>query len=390
MKMFFEKMNKWILSIKESKCLSRCSIKEYFKQKKFLLVLSIILVVIIIAAISITIIYNRKSKNAEKLASVSQEDTIDIPDITEIPQIFNEDEKIEKDKFKFPNESKRPYAIMIDNEGTKCLPQGGLDKAQIIYEIIVEGGETRLMPIFWETEPELVGPIRSSRHYFLDYVLEHDAIYVHFGWSPMAMRDIPKLKINNINGVANGGEIFWDLTEDKYNWQDSYTSMEKIKEYVDRVKYRTETDKKPVFTYNSEDIELEEGISAEKVQIKYNQLNISEYIFDITTGEYSRMRKGKPHMERVSDKQLMAKNIIIQFAKNYTIPGDKEDRQEVVTVSEGEGWFITCGKAIEIKWSKKSRGEATKYEDKYGNTIKLNPGQTWVQIVPLYGKAEME
>lgn len=267
---------------------------------------------------------------------------------------------------------------------------GGLDKAQIIYEIIVEGGETRFMPIFWETEPELVGPVRSSRHYFLDYVLEHDAIYVHFGWSPMAMRDISKLKINNINGVANGGEIFWDLTQDGNNWQDSYTSMEKIMGYVEKVKYRTTSDKKTVFTYNTEDIELEEGIKAERVNIKYNQLNISEYIYDNATGKYSRVRKAKPHMERVSSEQIKTKNVIIQFAKNYTIPGDKEDRQEVVTVGNGEGWFITCGKAIKIKWSKGSRSEATEYKDENGNVIKLNPGQTWIQIIPLYGKVEME
>ncbi len=386
MKMLFDKIKKLIISIKESNFLSNNLIK-YLKQKKYLLILSITLVVIIIAAISTTIIYNRKLKDAEKLASVSQENTIDIPDITEIPHIFDEDEK---DEFIFPSEGKRPYAVMIDNEGTKCLPQGGLDKAQIIYEIIVEGGETRFMPLFWETESELVGPVRSSRHYFLDYVLEHDAIYVHFGWSPMAMRDIPKLKINNINGVANGGEIFWDLTNDVNNWQDSYTSMEKIKEYVDRVKYRTTSDKKAVFTYNTEDVEPKEGISAERIEIRYNQLNISEYIFDRTTGEYSRMRKGKPHMERVSEEQLKTKNIIIQFAKNYTIPGDKEDRQEVVTVSEGEGWFITCGKAVKIKWSKKSRDEATEYKDENDNAIKLNPGQTWIQIVPLYAKIEIE
>jgi len=386
MKILFEKMNKWVLSIKESKYLSKYLIK-YSKEKKYLLILSIALVIIITAIISTIIIYNKKSKNADELASVSDENAIDNPENEEIFQTDNEEEK---DEFIFPSEGKRPFAVMIDNEGTECLPHGGLDKAQIIYEIIVEGGETRFMPVFWGTEPELVGPVRSSRHYFLDYVLEHDAIYIHFGWSPMAMKDIPKLKINNINGVANGGEIFWDLTKDVNNWQDSYTSMEKIKEYVDRVKYRTESDKKAVFIYNTEDIEPEEGISAERVEIKYNQLNISGYIYDRTNCEYSRTRKGKPHMERVTGEQLKTKNIVIQFVKNYTIPGDKEDRQEVETVGKGKGWFITCGKAVRIEWSKSSRDGATEYKDENGNAIKLNPGQTWIQIMPLYGKIEME
>ena len=51
----------------------------------------------------------------------------------------------------------RPIAVMIDNQGSKVLPQGGLDKAQIVYEVIVEGGLTRLMPVFWGTEPEMIG-----------------------------------------------------------------------------------------------------------------------------------------------------------------------------------------------------------------------------------------
>ncbi|NLC68531.1 MAG: DUF3048 domain-containing protein [Clostridiaceae bacterium] len=301
----------------------------------------------------------------------------------------NEDEN-EEDVFVFPSEDKRPYAVMIDNEGTKCLPQGGLDKAQVIYEIIVEGGETRFMLLFWGTRPEMIGPVRSTRHYFLDYVLEHDAIHVHFGWSPRAISDISSLRINNINGVANGGEIFWDLTNDINNWQDSYTSMEKIEEYVNRVKYRTTNEKEPVFAYNMEDEELESEINAERVGIYYNQFNTSEYVYDPLTGWYNRFRKGKPHVERVSEAQLTVKNIIVQFAKNYPIPGDPEGRQEVETVGSGEGWFITRGKAIKIKWSKASRSEPTRYVDKAGNPIRLNPGQTWVQVISPYAKVEIQ
>ncbi|GAE88175.1 hypothetical protein JCM21531_1600 [Acetivibrio straminisolvens JCM 21531] len=39
------------------------------------------------------------------------------------------------------------------------------------------------MPVFWGQKTELIGPVRSARHYFLDYAMEHDAIYVHIGWS---------------------------------------------------------------------------------------------------------------------------------------------------------------------------------------------------------------
>lgn len=302
-------------------------------------------------------------------------------------QETGKDDKVE---FILPAEGVRPYAVMIDNEGTKCLPQGGLNLAQIIYEVIVEGGETRLMPVFWNVNPEMIGPVRSSRHYFLDYAMEHDAIYVHFGWSPMAINDISKFKINNINGLTDDGNVFWDLTKDKYNWQDSYTSMEKVEAYVKKVKYRTQTENKPIFMYNEADSMLEGGQKADGIKITYSHAYKCGFEYDEKSLSYNRTRKGEPQMERVTEEQLKTKNIIIQHVKNYTIEGDTEGRQEVVTVGSGSGWFITCGKAVKIEWSKASRDKATRYLDENGKAIVLNPGQTWIQVVPLSGKVEFE
>lgn len=298
--------------------------------------------------------------------------------------------KEEKTDFVFPKEGIRPFAVMIDNEGVKSLTQGGLDKAQVVYEIIVEGGETRLMPVYWGTEPAMIGSVRSSRHYFLDYAMENDAIYVHFGWSPMAMNDISKFRINNINGVANGGEIFWDLTKDKNNWQDSYTSTEKIKEYVNKVKYRTTTDSKLVFQYNSSDVELSGAPEAKKITIPYSTGYTCGFDYDEASRTYKRVRKGQPQTERMTGTQLAAKNIVIQMVGNSTIKGDDKGRQTIANIGSGNGWFITDGKAQKIKWSKASRQEQTKYLDEAGNTIKLNPGQTWVQIAPAAGKVEIK
>ena len=292
--------------------------------------------------------------------------------------------------FVIPPEGVRPVAVMIDNQGTRVLPQGGLDKAQIVYEVIVEGGLTRLMPVFWGTSPEMIGPVRSSRDYFLDYSMEYDAIYVHFGWSPKAKADIPKLKINNINGLYVGTDVIWDLTKDKGNWQDSYTSMEKLLAYAAKVKYRTTTDRKFPFTYNEQDIVQEAGQNAKKVSMTYPSGCVSEYEYDSAAGLYNRFREGKPHMERVSGKQLTAKNIIIRYTRNYDIKDDNKGRQEMKTTGSGSGYYITEGKAVKIKWEKESRSAQTRYTDESGNEIKLNEGQTWIQVVPLTAKVTIE
>ncbi len=292
--------------------------------------------------------------------------------------------------FVFPDTSVRPFAVMIDNEGTRSLPQGGIDKAQVIYEVMVEGGETRLMPVFWGTSPEMIGPVRSSRHYFLDYSMENDAIYVHFGWSPQAQKDISRLKINNINGVSNGGEIYWDLTKDRGNWQDSYTSMERIRNYVAKVKYRTKSEKQAVFSYNQVYTELVAGEKVEKINIRYSSSYTCGYEYDSTKKTYLRYRKGEPQMERSSGKQLEATNIIIQYNSTTGIKGDDKGRQEVKTTGSGKGYLLTDGSVVKIKWSKAERASATKYTDESGNPIKLNPGATWIQVIPLTGKVTLE
>ncbi|HEY9062484.1 MAG TPA: DUF3048 domain-containing protein [Pseudobacteroides sp.] len=291
-----------------------------------------------------------------------------------------------KINFVFPKEGERPVAVMIDNEGKRVLPQGGLDKAQLVYEIAVEGGETRLMPVFWGTNPGMIGPVRSSRHYYLDFVMEHDAIYVHFGWSPRAMQDISKFKINNINGVGYGGEVFWDLTKDRRNWQDSYTSMENVRNFIKKAKYKQTTDKKLVFGYNQMDEKLNSGEKANKITVRYNSRIFNTYEFDASNDIYKKTRNGEPHMERVSKKQLEVKNIIIQHIANYGIKGDDKGRQDLNDVGSGNGWFITCGEAIKIKWAKKARNSKTSYTDESGKPIELNPGLTWIQIVPLNSK----
>ena len=82
---------------------------------------------------------------------------------------------------------------MINNLNEARPYQSGLQDAYIVYEMIVEGGITRMMALFKDQNTSRIGPVRSSRHYYLDYALENDAIYVHFGWSPQAQTDISRL-----------------------------------------------------------------------------------------------------------------------------------------------------------------------------------------------------
>lgn len=293
------------------------------------------------------------------------------------------EEAVFNPEFKIPDPSIRPVAVMIDNQGDRVLPQGGIGQAQIIYEIIVEYNITRYMALFWDTLPGMVGPVRSSRHYFLDYVMEHDAIYTHAGGSTYAYKDIPKLKIQNIDYQIHGS-AFWDLTADPRNWQDTYTSRVKIEDFIAKKKYRTEPQKSFPFTYHDKFTVSENGDKAEDISIIFDTSKGSSscgFIYDPETGHYARTRMGKPHIDRNTETQVTAVNIIVLEMKAPVIENDPYGCRDLKNIGSGKGYFITGGKSVPVKWSKTARDAQTQISAEDGKPIVLNRGQTWIEIV---------
>ena len=178
----------------------------------------------------------------------------------------------------------RPIAVMIDNN-VNAQPQAGLNDAYIVYEIIVEGGESRLMALFKGVNLDKIGPVRSARHYFLDYALENDAIYVHYGWSPEAQSDISALGVNNINGISETTNEFWRV-KDKSSPHNVATSTEKILEIANKKGYTTTSSRDSVLNYTTSEVNLENGQDATDVVIPYSQYNVVEWKYDSNSKRY--------------------------------------------------------------------------------------------------------
>lgn len=297
----------------------------------------------------------------------------------------------------------RPIAVMIDNH-TGAWPQAGLNEAYMVYEIIVEGGETRLMPVFKGADLEKIGPIRSSRHYFLDYALENNAIYVHFGWSPQAEKDISKLNVNNLNGIVESSSNFWRV-KDKAAPHNAVTSTSKILEMAKSKNYKTTSSEKSVLNYVADEFTLAEKygtkveteatenqvLNATKVTIPHSQLHTVVYEYNAETKRYTRYARKKLQTDWTSKEPITTKNIIIEFINNTTLnDGENKGRQNINTVGTYDGYYITNGETIKIKCTKSSRSGKTEYKDLSGNVIDVNDGNTWVNICPKDAKVTFE
>lgn len=284
----------------------------------------------------------------------------------------------------------RPVAVMINNNHA-AWPHAGLNDAYIIYEIIAEGGITRLMALFKDKTTEKIGSVRSSRPYYLDYALENDAIYVHFGYSEDARRDISSLGINNINGLVDEGYFWRDTSLKKALEHTAFTSMEKINSGISNKGYRTETNKKLLLRYSVFDVDLssvEGSMKADKIYLRYSDYTNSSYEYDADSKTYKRSMSGTPHIDAISGQQYSFKNILVTPLKNYSY--DSYGRQKLDNIGTFEGYYITNGYATLITFSKESRDSQTVYRYKNGEEIKFNDGNTFIQITPVGEEIRIE
>lgn len=340
-------------------------------KKKNIIILSVI-AILLIAGIATTVILLTKDKPAEGNSSKTDE-----PNNPDEPTVQIVD----------LNSTSRPYAVMINNIGAARPYHTGLQDAYLVYEIVVEGGITRYLALFKDKTNEVVGNVRSARHYYIDYVLENDAYYVHWGWSPQAESDIASLDIDNLNGLTYGSPYFFRQNISGVSTEHrAFTNLTELANLVDRLGYRKETNKDLLLNYSATSVELPESATeATNIDLKYSSSSTTNYVYDSEAKVYKQFVNDKEHTDYETKEQYTVKNIIAYQVGNTSIAGDNKGRQDLDNIGSGKGYFISEGKAVPITWEKTSRSSQTIYRYEDGTEITVNDGNTWIHIVPTSG-----
>ena len=314
----------------------------------------------------------------------------DNKDPDENKEVNKEEEKKEEPTVQIVdlNSTSRPYAVMINNIGAARPYHTGLQDAYLVYEIVVEGGITRYLALFKDKTNEVVGNVRSARHYYLDYVLENDAYYVHWGWSPQAQSDISTLDIDNLNGLIYSSPYFFRQKISGVNTEHTaFTNLSELANLADRLGYRKETNKDLLLNYSATSVELSsDATDATNIDLKYSGSSTTNYVYDSEAKVYKQLVNNKEHTDYETKEQYTVKNIIAYQVGNTTITGDNKGRQDLDNIGSGTGYFITEGKSIPITREKDSRSQQTVYRYEDGTEITVNDGNTWIHIIPKSGK----
>ncbi|KJS22929.1 MAG: hypothetical protein VR72_03270 [Clostridiaceae bacterium BRH_c20a] len=292
----------------------------------------------------------------------------------ELPSLPITEEVSEEDENWLELPRKRNLVVVIDND-LNARPQSGLNEADLVFELPIEGGTTRFMAVFSRYEPELIGPIRSARDYNIDISKEYDPIFVHAGGSPQAFAKFGE--IGNLNGLEGGVDrAFWRINEREapYNL---YSDANTLRRVALQEGFR-ENGQIFDFKYLSSKEEFKGNIS-NKISISYQHSDFrAEYLYDDNTKRYLRFTGGVTHWLNTGE-QLTAKNVIIQMINARVI--DDEGRLELTLNGTGKAVFFSEGQVIQGIWEKKAG--VTKYYQSEGEEVALKEGNTWISVVPV-------
>lgn len=271
--------------------------------------------------------------------------------------------------------NKRPIMVMINN-APPARPQTGVNKADMIYEVLSEGEMTRFLAIYQSQRPEVIGPVRSIRPYFIQIGNGFDAVLVHAGGSPDALEALARKDASHLDEIPNG-QYFW---REKFRKMphNLYTKPELLEKGMQDKGMRP-TSEVPHFTFLEEDAEIKDGEPATQVDLTFHSLNKAAFTYDAEQKKYKRFTAGKPHLDLSDNEQLTTTNLLVIAAKHRVL--DKEGRLSVDVIGPGDGYLFQQGKAKKIKW-KRSNGVIRAYEDAaLTQEAPLLPGNTWVAIL---------
>ena len=287
--------------------------------------------------------------------------------------------------------NRKPVAIMLNNIKV-AQPQQGNSQADIIYEVLAEGGITRMLGIYHDiSQLGVVGSVRSARLYYLELALGHDAVFVHAGGSPEFYEKTGDWKLTTVDGVngyyayASTG-LFWRdknrVAGKNFGYEHSLiTSGEKLNAIL--TKRNLLTDHADGYTYEmsfTADGTPADGKAALSIAVPFTAGGkTTSFHYDDATGVYKVEQYGGAYIDGNDGTQVSATNVLVLTTECTVV--DSEGRL-TVDLSSGNGWYACGGKYIPITWEKGQRDQQMRYFTADGQPLTLGQGKSYVCIIP--------
>jgi len=266
-------------------------------------------------------------------------------------------------------------AIMVENS-PDARPQSGLKKSEVVFEAVAEGGITRFLVLYQNEKPDLIGPVRSVRIYYVNWLAAFDASVAHVGGSADALAEVRNGKYRDIDQFFNAAS-YWRAT-DRYAPHNVYTNFKRL-DALNTAKGFNESN----FTgFTRTDSEASEEPTATKISVSISSPTYnSSYAYDAKTNLYNRSQGGGKHLDREAG-QIAPGVVVVMKMPMEQVPGYS---LRINSIGSGEAHIFQDGTVQKVTWQKKSRTAQVTFTDAEGEDVPLARGQTWITAVPTTG-----
>lgn len=255
--------------------------------------------------------------------------------------------------------------VMIENS-EEARPQTGLDAAGIVFETVTEAGITRYAALYQENMPEEVGPVRSVRPYFVDWLMSFDASIAHVGGSETALQMIEERKAKDINEFFHGDAFY--RRDDREAPHDAYARTKDLVALQKELSHKTSSVKDFPRTNDSPSAQP----TATTITINYSiPIFQAQFKYDPATHLYARSLAGQPHIDAATNKQITVRNLIV-----IKMIGD------INAIGSGEALLYKDGNVQKLRWQQKDFSSRIELLDEQGNQVALNRGDSWFAVIP--------
>lgn len=303
-------------------------------------------------------------------------------------------------------EKRPPLAVMVENS-TDARPQGGLTHADVVYEVVAEGGITRFMAIFLCEDAGDIHPVRSARTYFLDWLSEYNgALYAHVGGANTsgpanALGQIQDYGIRDMDQFGLGFPTYW-RGADRVAPHNVHTTTEKLwKAGADRnwgVEVDGERWDKNFAQWQFKSDEAAVTPTASKIFVPFWTQSVNDYgvnwTYNPTTNSYDRSHNSTGNFTDTTDNAIVSPKVVILQFQEESVANDGYDAGQHLLYDNkgiGTGLLFQDGLVTKIKWNKKSRLSRSVYTDsKTGKEVELNRGQVWIETVPTFSETDVK
>jgi len=283
-----------------------------------------------------------------------------------------------------------PLAVMIDNN-LRARPQSGFNRASIVYQSPNDGGTDRYMFVFQEQDAELVGPVRSTRLFFVDWAIEYRSALAHFGGDWKAVKLVAQLNgelIFDVDAMAGSSRAYWRDKKRRAPYNAYSTTARLWAEAERRGAPAQMVAGLPVRKFAA-DLPASQRPTRGSITVPYRSGTVS-YAYESRSNSYLRSIAGKPHRDGLDGERVTARNVIVQYVSVYYDPNQRYNRAVMQTTGTGRAIVFRDGLAINGTWRKERAADLTRFYDEAGDEITLVRGRIFIQVVSARTKVTFE